>query len=284
MILSGDSGFSERYDGERVSPNTMSLLHVRPVIGRDFVDADIAPGAPAVLLLGHGVWMSRYGGDPSVVGRTLQADGTPAIIIGVMPEKFAFPSEAELWRPLSITAPVKRGAGPQVGVFGLLKRGVSREKASTELTAIATQLALEHPENQNTTASFGPFVERSVPARVRTTLVTMLGAVFGVMLIACVNVTNLQLARAMERAKEVAIRSALGSSRWRIVRQLLVEGLLLSAAGSLIGLAIAQGGTAGLHARDRRHAPALLDRRPAGFSSSCCSSWESPSLPRSSRA
>ena len=115
VILSGDAGFSERYDGERVSPNTMSLLHVRPVIGRDFVDADTAPGAPAVLLLGHGLWMSRYGGDPAVVGRTLQADGTPAIIIGVMPEKFAFPSEAELWRPLSITAPVKRGAGASRG-------------------------------------------------------------------------------------------------------------------------------------------------------------------------
>jgi predicted permease len=137
----------------------------------------------------------------------------------------------------------------------LLKRGVSIDKASTELTAIATQLALEHPENQNTTASFGPFVERSIPARVRTTLVTMLGAVFGVMLIACVNVTNLQLARAMERAKEVAIRSALGSSRWRIVRQLLVEGLLLSAVGSLIGLAIAQGGAAGFMR-------AIADTRP----------------------
>ena len=244
VILSGDSGFSERYDGVRVSPNTMSLLHVRPVVGRDFVDADTAPGAPAALLLGHGVWMSRYGGDPSVVGRTLQADGTPAVIIGVMPEKFAFPKDAELWLPLSTTAPVKRGAGPQVGVVGLLKRGVSSGHASTELTTIAAQLALEHPENQNTTASFGPFIERSIPARVRNTLVTMLGAVFGVMLIACVNVTNLQLARAMERAKEVAIRSALGSSRWRIVRQLLVEGLVLSAAGSLLGLAIAQGGTA----------------------------------------
>ena len=202
VILSGDSGFSERYDGERVSPNTMSLLHVRPIIGRDFVDADTAPGAPAVLLLGHGLWMSRYGGDPAVVGRTLQADGTPAIIIGVMPEKFAFPSEAELWRPLSITAPVKRGAGPHMGVFGLLKRGVSIDKASTELTAIATSSSrssirrIRTPPRASARSSSDRFRARAHDARDDARRGVRRDADRGV------NVTNLQLARAMERRKK----------------------------------------------------------------------------------
>jgi len=245
VILSGDSNFSERYAAARISGNLSLLTHVRPLIGRDFMDADAAAGAPAVTLIGHGLWMSRYGGDASVIGRTLQVNGTATTIVGVMPEKFGFPKDAELWLPLSLERPTRRGEGPQVGVVGLRRADVSDEQAQTELATIARQLALEHPENQNTSASFGPFVERMVPQRVRTTLVTMLGAVFGVMLIACVNVTNLQLARAMERAKEVAIRSALGSGRWRIVRQLFIEGLLLSAAGSLLGLLIGQAGTMG---------------------------------------
>jgi putative ABC transport system permease protein len=259
-VVSGDSRYTERYEVAHVTSNLFGVLRVRPVVGRDFTDADVVPGAPAVAIIGFGLWTARYGQDPAVVGRTLKVDGALTTVVGVMPAKFGFPQDAEMWLPQALTPPVTRGEGPPLSVVGRLADGVSEGRASAELAAVARQLASEHPENKDIGATLGPFVQRSVPAQIASTFATMLGAVFGVLLIACVNVTNLQLARAMERAREIAIRTAIGSGRWRIVRQLLAEGLLLSAAGALLGLLIAQAGTSAfMRAIAGTHPPFWID-------------------------
>lgn len=243
LTITGGGGLPEELRGARLTPGTFSALRVQPAIGRAFSDADAVPGAPAVLLIGHTVWETRFQSRAEVVGQILNVNGVPTEIIGVMPPKFGFPNSHNAWVPLSVTLSDVRGQGMFMSVFGRLKPGVSVERATAELVGISTQLATQHPENKDTRASMGPFIRETLGNDVISTLLTMLGAVFGVMLIACVNVTNLQLARAADRTREVAIRVAIGASRWRVVRQTLVEGLLLSAAGALAGLAIAWAGT-----------------------------------------
>lgn len=243
LTITGAGGLPEELRGARLTPGTFSTLRVQPAIGRAFSDADAAPGAPAVLLIGHTVWETRFQSRADVVGQILNVNGTPTEIIGVMPPKFGFPNSHNAWVPLSPTLSDVRGQGMSMSVFGRLKPGVTVERATAELVGISTQLATQHPENKDTRASMGPFIRETLGNDVISTLFTMLGAVFGVMLIACVNVTNLQLARAADRTREVAIRVAIGASRWRVVRQTLVEGLVLSAAGALAGLAIAWAGT-----------------------------------------
>ncbi|MEZ5319513.1 MAG: ADOP family duplicated permease [Vicinamibacterales bacterium] len=243
IVINDPAGFPERVRAAQISTNALSILRVRPVLGRDFGPADGEPGAAAVALIGHQIWSTRYHGDPSVVGRTIDVGGTPTTIVGVLPDGFRFPQSQDLWRPITLQRAATRGRGQTLRVFGRLKPGVSARQASAEIAGLARQLAETYPENKDLTATAGPYVLREIGDEVVSTLFTMLGAVFGVMLIACVNVTNLQLARAAERTKEIAVRAALGSGRWRIVRQLLAEGLLLSAAGAALGLGIAVAGT-----------------------------------------
>jgi predicted permease len=242
-IVASDSTLPERLRGMRTTPNLMQVLRVGPVLGRDFTDADGAPGAPSVALISYRQWQSRYGGRPEAVGSVIRLNGVPTTVVGVMPEKFGFPEAEEIWMPLQLTLPSKRGEGSRLNVIGRLRDGVTEERAAAEFTAIAQTLAEAYPENKDfVVAHVASFMAQAVPVQISRTFYTMLGAVLGVMLIACVNVTNLQLARAAERTREYAIRAALGSGRWRIVRQALAEGLVLSAAGAAIGLGIAQFG------------------------------------------
>jgi putative ABC transport system permease protein len=242
VTIATDGGFPERLRGVRMTPNTLSVLRVAPVIGRDLSESDAAPGAPAVALIGHRVWQGRFKGDRNIAGSAVRINGIPTTIVGVLPPKFGFPEAHEIWLPAELTLPVKRGEGSRFQVIGRLRDGVTIERAKSDIAAIAQQLAKTHPENKDTIGRVSPFIEESVPARIKNTFYAMLGAVMGVMLIACVNVTNLQLARAAERAKEVAIRTALGSGKWRIVRQSITEGLVLAVIGAGLGLAMAQYG------------------------------------------
>jgi predicted permease len=242
-VVAGDTALPERLRGVRVTPNLMQVLRVAPVAGRDLSEADAAPGAPAVALISYRQWQSRFGGRRDAVGAVVRLNGTPTTIVGVMPEKFGFPEAEDVWMPQGIELPSKRGEGTRFNAIGRLRDGVTLERAVSEITGIAGQLAAAHPENKDVVARVAPFIAQAIPDRIRTTFYAMLGAVLGVMLIACVNVTNLQLARAAERSKEYAIRAALGSGRWRILRQALAEGLVLSLAGAAIGLGIAQAGT-----------------------------------------
>ena len=242
VTLAREDGFPERLRGLRMTPNTLTVLRVRPIVGRDFSDADAVPGAPAVILINDRTWQARFKSNPNVAGTTVRIDGVPTTIVGVMPEKFGFPESAEAWLPLAVAPPVKRGEGQRMQVIGRLRDGVPLERAQTEMTEIARQLAAAYPENKDVITRTSQFIDDAIPDRIRNTFYAMLAAVFGVMLIACVNVTNLQLARAAERAKEFAIRTALGSGRWRLLRQSLAEGLVLAAIGAVIGLGIAQYG------------------------------------------
>ncbi len=234
----------ERYRAAAVTPNMLRILRVAPALGRDFADADAQPGAPPVAIVSHRVWMSQFEGDASVIGRLVRINTSPTTIIGVMPPRFGFPQTQDIWLPWTITLPSKRGTGDSVQVFGRLKPGASIERASTEMTAIAARLAAQYAENKDMGARVVPFIRRFIGNGPIQTLTAMLIAVFGVMLIACANVANLQLARAAERTREIAVRTALGAGRGRIIRQLLLEGLILSAAGAVLGLALAAGGTA----------------------------------------
>jgi predicted permease len=242
-IIASDTALPERLRGMRVTPNLMRVLRVAPVLGRDLSEADAAPGAPAVVLISHAQWQSRFRGSADAIGAVIRLNGTPTTVVGVMPEKFGFPEAEDIWMPLPLEVPAVRGEGTRLNLVGRLGEGVTVDRASLEFATLARQLADAYPENRDVTARAGWFFAQAVPDRIRATFYAMLGAVLGVMLIACVNVTNLQLARAAERTKEFAIRSALGSGRWRILRQALAEGLVLSIAGAAIGLGLAQAGT-----------------------------------------
>ncbi len=242
VTLSTENGFPERLRGLRMTPNTLTVLRVTPIQGRDLTDADALPGAAPVALIAHRVWQTQFKSDPNVAGRTVRINGAPTTIIGVMPPKFGFPEAHDIWIPAEVKLPVKRGEGPSFVTIGRLREGVTIERARSEIAAIAQQLTATYPENKDRIARVSPFIEESIPSRIRNTFYAMMTAVLGVMLIACVNVTNLQLARAAERAKEFAIRTALGSGRWRILRQSLAEGLVLATIGALLGLGIAQYG------------------------------------------
>jgi len=239
--LSDESG-SERYRLGRITTNTLHLLRIAPVIGRDFTDADGQPGAPMVVLIGDQAWSSQFQRTPAVINKAVRLNGAPATIIGVMPPKFGYPNSQQIWTPLQLTLPEKRGTGQFVEVIGRLKSDSSLARASAEFEAIGRRLREAYPENKDVTIRVQSFMSRFVPAQIARTFYAMLAAVFGVMLIACTNVANLQLARAAERMREVALRMALGAGRGRIVRQMLVEGLMLATAGALIGLAIARVG------------------------------------------
>lgn len=239
FTLTGGGGFPERMRGVRVTPGLFTALRAAPVLGRDFTAADAEAGAPKVIILGHTAWQTRFSSNPDAIGQVVYVDGEPTTVIGVMPPRFAFPQSQNAWMPLHYTLPAKRRTGAFLTVVGRLKSDVSPSEARTEMRAISERLASAYPENKDVRAGIAPFVEQAIGPDVVSTLLTMLGAVFGVMLIACVNVTNLQLARAAERTRDTAIRTALGAGRWRIVRQTLTEGLLLSAVGASLGLALA---------------------------------------------
>lgn len=243
FLLTGGGGYPERMRGVRVTPGLFTALRVSPAYGRDFTDADAQPGAPPVIMLSHSSWQTRFAADPAAIGQTVRVDGVATTVIGVMPERFAFPQSQNAWVPLQLDAPAKRRTGTFLSVVGRLKPDVSLSAARTEMATISGNLASQHQENKDLRALVNPFVEQALGRDVTGTLLTMLVAVFGVMVIACVNVTNLQLARAAERTRDSAIRTALGASRWRIVRQMIVEGGLLSVAGAVIGLLLAWVGT-----------------------------------------
>lgn len=216
------------------------MLRAAPIKGRGFTEADAQPGAPKVLLIAESIWNGQFRSDPDIIGRVVHANGEPGTIVGVMPASFGFPEHEAAWTPLTI------GGGTDskitLEVFGRLRAGVSMPAANAELAGVAASLAAIRPENRDRGLMAQGYIERKLPSRTRATFLTMLAAVFGVLLIACVNVANLQLARAADRTRDVAIRLALGAGRARLIRDLLVEALLLSAAGGLLGLAIARVG------------------------------------------
>ena len=234
----------ERFDGGFVSAGLFSQIGVQPLMGRGFIDQDDAGHTPQTIILGYDVWQNRYGGDPNILGQTIRANARATTIIGVMPPNFHFPFQQDVWMPLNLDpVQIPRGEGFSVQVFGRLREGISVQEAATQMSEIGRRLATEHPQtNEGIGVNVQTFIEASMPTEIRAVLWMMLAAVFGVLLIACANVANLLLARSLVRSKEVAIRSALGASRARVIRQLLVEAMVISVVGGIVGIVLSHVG------------------------------------------
>jgi len=243
VTLADPGSAPERYDATLISANGFGLLGQRPMLGREFSSSDEMPGAAPVAILRYAFWERRYGADPAILGRTLRINGTPTTVIGVMPRGFSFPQNQDLWLPLVPTPALeKREARGLWFAFGRLTDGATRAGARTELETIGRRLAAAYPQTNagwvpqpRTFAEF--FIGRDAPLIYGV----LWGAVGIVLLIACANLANLMLARAIGRAREISVRIALGAGRWRIIRQLLVESLMLSLLGAMAGWWIAKG-------------------------------------------
>jgi len=232
---------AERYTGAFMTANSFDVIGVQPMLGRSFRDEEERPDAPQVVLLGYDVWQERYGGAPDVLGRTVTVNGQIGEIIGVMPEGFEFPLTQEVWVPLRLDhLTLQRGEGTTVEVFGNLAEGVTLDAAMAEFAGIAEQLAVEYPEtNEGIGALIKPYTEEFIGDEERNILFSMLFTVILVLVIACANVANLLLARAAVRTRDLAIRSAMGADRWRVVTQMLSEALVLALVGALLGMGVA---------------------------------------------
>lgn len=228
----------ERFDGAFITGNAFDILQARPHIGRTLVERDSEPGAPEVALLGYATWMHRYNGDPSILGETIRVNARDATVVGVMPPAFKFPVNQDVWVPLRIdpTELEGRDSGTTLEVMGRLRDGVTREQALAEMNAIAARLSDEFPEtNEGVGAVVKPYAHEFVDQGTRATIYTMFAAVVLVLIMACANTANLVLVRATRRGRELAIRSALGASRGRLVGRVMAECLMLSLMAAAVG-------------------------------------------------
>jgi predicted permease len=234
-----------RLDGAEVSAPFFELLRVPPFLGRGFRAEENEPSRSKVVVLGHGLWRERFGGDPAVVGKDVTIDGEPRTVMGVAPAGFSFPDESQLWLPLAYDEVfrVKSRGAWYLNVIGRLRPGVALPVARAELETIATRLEREHPDQNEKLGMTAVGLQDDMVGGVRLALLVLLGAVGFVLLIACVNVANLLLARLSARETELAVRTAIGAGRWRLARQLLTEALVLGLAGGAAGLMVAVWGT-----------------------------------------
>jgi len=241
-ILSENGNPPARYRMSFISAGLFPMVKTAPILGRAFSESDAKAGAERVALIAHRVWQSRYSGATDLPGRTVRINGIPATIIGVMPEGFLFPNGHEVWMPLIPDAAREKRSNRSLRLFGMLKSsgpGASVSGASADLAVIARRLSTAYPDtNKDAGIAVQTFHQAFNGGNIRTVFLLMLGAVGFVLLIACANVANMMLSRALARRRENSVRSALGASRWQLVRQLLVESVLLSLTGGILGLGL----------------------------------------------
>ena len=239
VAISDEGNPPEPYRMARVTPGFFAMLGVRPAVGRGLDAADAAAGADPVILLSHSVWSNRYAESVDVLGRTVRAGNELATVIGVMPEGFGFPGREQVWMPLVDTPELRDRSQRNLMLIGKRLPGVSNEQARADLDVIAQRLAVEYQDNEGFGATVATFHEIQNGGPIRVVFILMQGAVAFVLLIACANVANMMLSRALGRMRETSVRAAMGASRWRIVRPLLVEAVLLSFLGGTAGLIVA---------------------------------------------
>jgi predicted permease len=237
-------GNPRRFTGAYVGDSFMKILGVSPMLGRDLRPEDNVAGAEKVTIIGYAMWQRDFGGRQDVIGRSLRINGTPAIIVGVMPKGFAFPVNEELYVPLYSEFPVRERSDPRSiapAIVALLKPGVSLDQANAEMTTFAKHFAETYPDTDKSfdTGQVQPLLKTFTPSPLRGTLLTMLGFCVGLLLIGCVNVMNMQFARATLRARELAIRSSLGATRARLIVQMLTENLVVAFIGTVLGIGLA---------------------------------------------
>ena len=245
-----ENGEAERIPGMRVTSSLIPLLRVAPVRGRNFVPEEELPTTQRVAIVSYDYWQSRFGGNENVLSQQLTLNGQPHTIVGVLPQGFVFPlaDDAQIWTTVAGEGGNLKERGAQVLLgLGRLKKNVSFEAAQADMANIAASLAQEYPRsNRNSTAYLVNVSEQLVGRDMRQALWLLLGAVGFILLIACTNTANLLLVRASTRQKEIAIRAALGASRWRIARALFVESLILSLLAGGTGLFLAVWGLGGI--------------------------------------
>jgi predicted permease len=267
----------ERLMGAHVSSDMFTMLGVQPTLGRTFEQGDDHPAATPVALLNYGLWQRRFGGDPSILGQTLTLNGISYTIVGVLPRGFKWflqHQQPEIWTPIGLWANTpmlsQRGNRSGMNVIGRLREGVTIEQATADLATIAQQLEEQYPEtNAGRSVRTMPLHERVV-GDAQTPLLVLLGAVGLVLMIACANVANLLLVRATARKKELAVRHSLGAGRWRLIRQLLTESVVLALTGGILGVLLAYWSIDLLRALSSAGLPRLdevgVDRTVLGFS------------------
>jgi putative ABC transport system permease protein len=243
--VSDENHLPEQFWGPFTSANLFKVIGQRPFLGRDFTDEDDRLGASPVVILGYGMWQTRYGGDPGIVGRTIRVNGLQPTVVGVMGPDMKFPPNSDMWMPMSQT-PTPRVEGRGIRSYSLIARladGVTLEQARAEMTNIARETARAYPQsNQDLVPEVLTYQEQASGPQTAMMYWSLLGAASFVLLIACANVANLLLARSIHRAREIRIRVALGANRWRIIRQLLVESVSLATIGGVLSVPLVVGG------------------------------------------
>jgi len=232
----------ERLEGGAVSWNLFPMLGVKPALGRGIRADEDKPGGERVVLLSDGLWRRRFGRDPAIIGTTLMLNEVAHTVVGVMGEGFKFPEQSELWVPLREMEGRQSRDAKALFTFARLAPGVSIAQARASLTQVSARLASAYPENQGWSAKVTPIRDEFIPDDIELITLTMMGAVTFVLLIACANVANLMLARATARSREIAIRSALGAGRRRIIVQLLTESLIIAVIAGALGIPLAAWG------------------------------------------
>ena len=224
--------------GSRISHGLFEVLRVSPQLGRTFTANEDRPEEDAVVILGHDLWQRSFGGDPNIVGQKIMISTRPRTVVGVMPPGFRFPEVSELWVPLALTPETFTRTDHGLNGVARLQDGVSFEQAQSEMTNIAARIEQQNPVTNEGLGVKVMSLHDNLAGDYREALLILLGVVGFVLLVACVNVANLMLARATARQKEFALRAALGAGRWHIMRQLLIESLLLALVGGVIGFAL----------------------------------------------